>query len=48
MFENDKAADHIDQPLMSTGTTEAGFKQNRKKPKSDVKPKIGATIVGDK
>lgn len=47
MIENDKAADPIDQPLMSTGTTEAGFKQNRKKSKSEVKPKIGGKIVGD-
>jgi hypothetical protein len=47
MQKNEKALDPLDQPLMSTGTTEPGFKKDTKKSKLASKPKIGETIVGD-
>ncbi|WP_404328169.1 hypothetical protein [Mesobacillus maritimus] len=37
----------VEQPLMSTATTEAGFEKNTKKEKLAAKPKIGETIIGD-
>jgi hypothetical protein len=45
--KNENAPELLKQPLMSTGTTEAGFERNTKKSKSASKPKIGETIVGD-
>ncbi|WHY89206.1 hypothetical protein QNK12_15965 [Neobacillus cucumis] len=48
MANNDKVPDLIQQPLMSTGTTEPGFDRNTNKFKQETKPKIGETIVGDK
>ncbi|MDQ6598460.1 hypothetical protein [Bacillus salipaludis] len=48
MDNNDKVQDHIQQPLMSTGTTEPGFERDTNKSKQETKPKIGETIVGDK
>jgi hypothetical protein len=42
-----KTEDPLDQPLMSTGTTEPGFKKDTKNAKLADKPKIGETIVGD-
>lgn len=47
MSKNKKAPDLVEQPLMSTGTTEAGFEKDTKKSKLASKPKIGETIVGD-
>jgi hypothetical protein len=47
MPKNEKAPDLVEQPFMSTGTTEAGFEMDTKKSKLASKPKIGKTIVGD-
>jgi hypothetical protein len=47
MPKNEKAPDLVEQPLMSTGTTEAGFEKDTKKSKLVSKPKIGETIVGE-
>ena len=47
MEDNPKTKDPLDQPLMSTGTTEPGFKIDTKNAKLASKPKIGETIVGD-
>ncbi|MGG1401523.1 hypothetical protein ABE288_27425 [Bacillus salipaludis] len=48
MANNDKVQDPIQQPLMSTGTTEPGFERDSTRSKQETKPKIGETIVGDK
>lgn len=47
MFDNENAHDFVQQPLMSTGTTEPGFSIKTEKSKQEVKPKIGETIIGD-
>lgn len=47
MTSNEKSKDPLDQPLMSTGTDEPGFKKDTKNAKLASKPKIGETIVGD-
>jgi hypothetical protein len=47
MQKNEDSADLVEQPLMSTGNTEAGFDKDTKKRKLASKPKIGETIIGD-
>ena len=47
MAKSKKTSDLIEQPLMSTGTTEPGFDRETKKDKLESKPKIGETIIGD-
>lgn len=47
MPKNEKIPDLVEQPLMSTGTTQAGFEKDTKKSKVVSKPKIGEIIVGD-
>jgi hypothetical protein len=48
MSNNDqKTSGTVEQPLMSTATTEAGFDKNNKKKRHAVEPKIGETIMGD-
>jgi hypothetical protein len=48
MSNNDqKTSGTVEQPLMSTATTEAGFDRNNKKKRHAVEPKIGETIMGD-
>jgi hypothetical protein len=47
MPNNEKSDDLVEQPLMSKGTTEAGFEKDTKKSKLASKPKIGETIIGD-
>jgi hypothetical protein len=37
----------MEQPLMTTGTTEAGFDWNSAKDKQPKKPMIGNTVVGE-
>ncbi|MCH6269205.1 hypothetical protein [Neobacillus citreus] len=37
----------IEQPLMSTGTTEAGFDWKTDKPDEAAKPKIGNQSIGE-
>lgn len=37
----------VEQPLMSTGTTEPGFDWNKGKTKLAAKPKIGETLIGE-
>lgn len=37
----------LKQPLMSTGTTEPGFKGNPEDHKKAAAPKIGETLMGD-
>ncbi len=48
MPNNQKWKDPLEQPLMSTGTTEPGFKKDTKNAKLASKPKIGETIVGNR
>ncbi|WP_462408660.1 hypothetical protein [Neobacillus sp. Marseille-QA0830] len=49
MFKNRNHEDMLKQPLMSTGTTEAGFEtQVHKRQKQAGEPKIGETIVAEK
>jgi hypothetical protein len=45
--DDHKTTGTVEQPLMSTATTEAGFDRNTKKEKLAAKPKIGDTIIGD-
>ena len=47
MVNIDKNPDLVEQPLMSTGTTEPGFERNTKNAKLASKPKIGETIIGE-
>lgn len=47
MSTNKKDDDSLKQPLMSTGTTEAGYKKEETKTKAVTQPKIGETIMGD-
>ncbi|MCM3570169.1 hypothetical protein [Neobacillus mesonae] len=47
MQKNENNDEHMEQPLMSTGTTIAGFEMDVKKSKPTTKPKIGETIIGD-
>jgi hypothetical protein len=47
MSKSEKSPDLVEQPLMSTGTTEAGFEKDTKKSKLASRPKIGETILGD-
>ena len=47
MEKNENAPDLVEQPLMSTGTTAAGFERESKKSKRADQPKIGDTFVGD-
>ncbi|GAA0328875.1 hypothetical protein GCM10008967_19240 [Bacillus carboniphilus] len=47
MYQRQENQDDVRQPLMSTGTTEAGFKKGTEKSKQTTKPKIGNTVVGD-
>lgn len=47
MTKNDKTNENLKQPLMSTGTSEAGFDRDTKGSKPVSKPKIGETILGD-
>lgn len=47
MFTDENTHDFVQQPLMSTGTTEPGFSINNEKPKQEVKPRIGEKIIGD-
>jgi hypothetical protein len=42
-----KTSGTVEQPFMSTATTEAGFDRNTKKAKRAAQPKIGETIMGD-
>lgn len=44
---NDEKTGTVEQPLMSTATTEAGYDRTTKKAKLAAKPKIGETIIGD-
>ncbi|MDQ0246649.1 hypothetical protein J2S09_004253 [Bacillus fengqiuensis] len=37
----------VEQPLMSTGTTEPGFDWDAGRTKLTAKPKIGETLVGE-
>lgn len=48
MTKHDKDQELVQQPLMSTGTTEPGFERETNKSKQLTKPKIGEAIVGDK
>ena len=48
MPNNEKSDDLARQPLMSTGTTEPGFKKGRPESKVVSKPKIGETVMGEK
>lgn len=48
MVNHDKDEDVVQQPLMSTGTTEPGFERDPNKSKQLTKPKIGEAFVGDK
>jgi len=45
--KNEKAPDLVEQPLMSTGTTAAGFERDTEKSKRADNPKIGDTLVGE-
>jgi hypothetical protein len=45
--KDQKTSGSVEQPLMSTATTEAGFDRNTKKAKQAAQPKIGETIMGD-
>ncbi|WP_170843756.1 hypothetical protein [Mesobacillus persicus] len=47
MAKNEKTAERLEQPLMSTGTTEQGFDRDTKDSKVVSKPKIGETMLGD-
>lgn len=47
MRKNEQAPELLEQPLMSTGTTQPGFKKETKKTKQTTIPKIGDTIVGE-
>ena len=47
MTENQKSYDFVDEPLISTGSTEAKLKDETKQSKLASKPKIGETIIGD-
>jgi len=43
-----KTSGTVEQPFMSTATSEAGFNKNKKNDaKHTGKPKIGETIMGD-
>jgi hypothetical protein len=44
--KNEKLTSDMEQPLMSTGTSEAGFKKENEKRVAEV-PKIGQGIMGD-
>lgn len=37
----------VNQPLMSTGTTEVGFSKENKQKQPTSKPKIGESLMGD-
>jgi hypothetical protein len=47
MPKNEKAPDLVEQPFVSTGTTEAEFEMDTKESKPANKPKVGNTSVGD-
>ncbi|MDQ0201096.1 hypothetical protein [Neobacillus ginsengisoli] len=46
-IENNSDPSGMEQPLMTTGTTEAGFDWNSDKEKRVKKPMIGNTMVGE-
>lgn len=46
MPNNEKVPDHVEQPLMSTGTTQPGFEKGREESNLVSPPKIGEVIVG--
>ncbi|WP_154663508.1 hypothetical protein [Neobacillus dielmonensis] len=49
MVKNENQQDLLVQPLMSTGTTEAGFDaQDHNSQTQASKPKIGEVIVGER
>lgn len=45
--ENTSGTNGVEQPLMTTGTTEPGFDWNTGGDKLAAKPKIGETLVGE-
>jgi hypothetical protein len=47
MQKNEQAPNFVEQPLMSTGTSEAGFDNDTMKSKPGSKPRIGKAILGD-
>ena len=47
MPNQEKASDLVEQPLMSTGTTEPGFEKDREESNLVRPPKIGDVVVGD-
>ncbi|WP_156431165.1 hypothetical protein [Bacillus sp. FJAT-29814] len=47
MPNDGKKQDVVEQPLMSTGTTEPGFKVDPEKSEPVNQPKIGDTVIGN-
>ncbi|MCM3764511.1 hypothetical protein [Neobacillus niacini] len=47
MPKHEKNQDVVEQPLMSTGTPEPGFKVDSEKSEPVSPPKIGDTVIGD-
>ncbi|MFC3885858.1 hypothetical protein ACFOU2_21230 [Bacillus songklensis] len=45
--ENTSGTNGVEQPLMTTGTTEPGFDWDTGGDKSAAKPKIGETLMGE-
>ncbi|QOR68744.1 hypothetical protein IM538_11825 [Cytobacillus suaedae] len=46
MPNNNKTPDLVEQPLMSTGSTQPGFEKGREESNLVSPPKIGEVIVG--
>lgn len=47
MPDNDNETELVEQPLMSTGTTEPGFEKGREESHLVSPPKIGEVVVGE-
>jgi hypothetical protein len=48
MGNEEKSRDVVEQPLMSTGTTEPGFEMDAGASQASMPPKIGDTVVGER